>query len=531
MWQCEVRDVLSQQELEIALEDKPSDMEDKEWQKINRQACSTLRLCLAKDQKYSVMRETFAKELWQKLEENYDYFTHTLINGKTEVKYDVVSTALMNNEYRKKDSSSNALTNKQNGASQDGSKASGKSKQVEFDVVPVKSDGDYTNEEETPVDVILVELEDDDTDKEETPAQEPPQEQADFIAASRSKRNIRKRQRFTDMVAYALPMVEESVPTTYKEDKRHLENADMLTKILTENAEGTGKALVRVAMPSEALASSGNGSSSVAKSAGVIDAFHIVSASIVAAICSSLAGFQVQIPIVEAATAGIHATVIGKDTVEEEAARQTCASTLGKPEAFLSFSTYIMLDVVGRIPAPQVDTSNICDRASSDLRRSVESDFERATNLAEDQAITRWATGRNRARFLVRLAAVQPEWRFWLCHLRRAEDQRRRPKESRSRVAEKRSVLIAGGPSQIANRRRDKNPGFCCIVVATAALPVTVEGGYCRRRNPMLLCHAVPKEKNPSAVFPLCPLSLFYQKQNKTKKNPFYVLFKKPLNW
>eukprot|EP00268_Persea_americana_P009427 TRINITY_DN13788_c0_g4_i1.p1 TRINITY_DN13788_c0_g4~~TRINITY_DN13788_c0_g4_i1.p1 ORF type:complete len:180 (+),score=37.85 TRINITY_DN13788_c0_g4_i1:237-776(+) len=167
MWQCEVRDVLSQQELEIALEDKPSNMEDKEWQKINRQACSTIRLCLTKDQTYSVMRETSAKELWQKLEEKYmtkslenriylkkklfrfeyhqgismteqldefnkiiddlmnidvkiddedkallllnslsdfyDHFIHTLINGKTEVKYDVVSASLMNNEYQKKD--------------------------------------------------------------------------------------------------------------------------------------------------------------------------------------------------------------------------------------------------------------------------------------------------------------------------------------------------------------------------------------------------------------------------------------------
>ncbi|KAJ8616233.1 hypothetical protein MRB53_035605 [Persea americana] len=292
MWQCEVRDVLSQQELEIALEDKPSDMKDEEWKKINRQACSTIRLCLAKDQKYSVMRETSAKELWQKLEEkymtkslenriylkkklfrfeyrqgismtehlddfnkiiadlmnidvtiddedkallllnslpnSYDHFTHTLINGKIEVKYDVVSVALINNEYRKKDkqahkdSSSDALT--QNG-SQDESKASGKSKQVEFDVIPVKSDGDYTNEEETPVDVIPVELEGDDTSEEEVPAQEPPQEQADSIAASKPKKNIRKPQRFTDMVAYALPMVEECVPTTYKEAKRHLESS------------------------------------------------------------------------------------------------------------------------------------------------------------------------------------------------------------------------------------------------------------------------------------------------------------------
>ncbi|KAJ8630395.1 hypothetical protein MRB53_023718 [Persea americana] len=54
--------------------------------------------------------------LLNSLPNSYDHFTHTLINGKTEVKYDVVSAALMNNEYRKKDkqvyrdSSSDALT-------------------------------------------------------------------------------------------------------------------------------------------------------------------------------------------------------------------------------------------------------------------------------------------------------------------------------------------------------------------------------------------------------------------------------------
>ncbi|KAJ8615552.1 hypothetical protein MRB53_034924 [Persea americana] len=106
--------------------------------------------------------------LLNSLPDSYDHFVHTLINGKAEVKYDVVSVALMNNEYRKKDkqahkdSSSDALTEE--------SKANGKSKQVEFDVIPVKLDGDYMNEEETPVDVIPVELEGDDTGEEETPA-------------------------------------------------------------------------------------------------------------------------------------------------------------------------------------------------------------------------------------------------------------------------------------------------------------------------------------------------------------------------
>ena len=78
---------------------------------------------------------------------------------------------------------------------------------MEFDVIPVESEGDDTNEEETLV-------------------QEPPQEQVDSIAASRPKRNIRKPQRFTDMVAYALPMVEECVPTTYKEAKRHSKSVE-----------------------------------------------------------------------------------------------------------------------------------------------------------------------------------------------------------------------------------------------------------------------------------------------------------------
>ena len=46
-------------------------MEEVEWNKLNRMACSTIRLCLAKPQKYFVMRETSAKSLWQKLEDKY----------------------------------------------------------------------------------------------------------------------------------------------------------------------------------------------------------------------------------------------------------------------------------------------------------------------------------------------------------------------------------------------------------------------------------------------------------------------------
>ena len=63
MWQCEVLGFLCQQELDVTLEEKSDMMEEKEWIKINRQACGTIRLCLAKDKKYSVMRETSVKKL------------------------------------------------------------------------------------------------------------------------------------------------------------------------------------------------------------------------------------------------------------------------------------------------------------------------------------------------------------------------------------------------------------------------------------------------------------------------------------
>ena len=71
MWQCEVKDVLAQQDLDLTLKDKLEDMEEVEWNKFNRMACSTIRLCLAKPQKYFVMRETSAKSLWKKLEDKY----------------------------------------------------------------------------------------------------------------------------------------------------------------------------------------------------------------------------------------------------------------------------------------------------------------------------------------------------------------------------------------------------------------------------------------------------------------------------
>ncbi|KAG8484084.1 hypothetical protein CXB51_023049 [Gossypium anomalum] len=167
MWQYKILDALCQQELDIALEEKPNKMDDKEWAKINRQTCGTIRLCLAKEQKYSVMWETSVKKLWNTLEEKfltksledrlymkkklyrftyahgmsmndhvnsfnkilvgllnldekfededkallllnslpdeYDHLTTTLLHGKDTIIFDVVCSALYRSETRKKD--------------------------------------------------------------------------------------------------------------------------------------------------------------------------------------------------------------------------------------------------------------------------------------------------------------------------------------------------------------------------------------------------------------------------------------------
>ncbi|KAB2613130.1 retrotransposon protein [Pyrus ussuriensis x Pyrus communis] len=71
MWQCEVKDVLIQQGLLVVLEDMPMSMKKEEWQRLNAHACSTIRLCLGKAQKFGVMNISSAKELWDTLESKY----------------------------------------------------------------------------------------------------------------------------------------------------------------------------------------------------------------------------------------------------------------------------------------------------------------------------------------------------------------------------------------------------------------------------------------------------------------------------
>ncbi|CAL2262889.1 unnamed protein product [Prunus armeniaca] len=55
----------------MVLEDKPEDIDDKQWTRINLHACGAIRSFLDKELKYPYMKETPTKELWKKLEEKY----------------------------------------------------------------------------------------------------------------------------------------------------------------------------------------------------------------------------------------------------------------------------------------------------------------------------------------------------------------------------------------------------------------------------------------------------------------------------
>ncbi|KAE8687328.1 Peroxidase 44 [Hibiscus syriacus] len=63
-------DSTGQNGLDIVIEgEKPDDVEEKEWKRINRLACGTIRSCLSREQKYAFFKETSASKLWKALEE------------------------------------------------------------------------------------------------------------------------------------------------------------------------------------------------------------------------------------------------------------------------------------------------------------------------------------------------------------------------------------------------------------------------------------------------------------------------------
>ncbi|KAG8480135.1 hypothetical protein CXB51_024911 [Gossypium anomalum] len=91
MWQCEIMDVLCQQELDIALEEKLDKMDDKEWAEINRQACVPTDF------------RSLHLLLLNSLPDEYDHLTTTLLYGKDKITFDAVYSALHRFETQKKD--------------------------------------------------------------------------------------------------------------------------------------------------------------------------------------------------------------------------------------------------------------------------------------------------------------------------------------------------------------------------------------------------------------------------------------------
>ncbi|GMP62704.1 hypothetical protein CsSME_00024701 [Camellia sinensis var. sinensis] len=71
MWRCEVKDMLVQMNLHFTLGDKPDDLDEIEWERVNLLACSSIRLCLAKEEKYAFTEYDIAKKLWKALEDKF----------------------------------------------------------------------------------------------------------------------------------------------------------------------------------------------------------------------------------------------------------------------------------------------------------------------------------------------------------------------------------------------------------------------------------------------------------------------------
>ena len=55
----------------LELKEKPTELEDKVWRKMNSRACGVIRSCLTPDLIYDVMNETSAKKMWETLNEKY----------------------------------------------------------------------------------------------------------------------------------------------------------------------------------------------------------------------------------------------------------------------------------------------------------------------------------------------------------------------------------------------------------------------------------------------------------------------------
>ncbi|KAL8159971.1 hypothetical protein V2J09_001508 [Rumex salicifolius] len=125
MWRCEVKDILCQQDLEEVLGDKPDDIEEKVWIKMNHAWKEIWRKL---EEKYfdggalelfalgnlgvDVSNETKAVCLLNSLPDDYEHLATTLTYEKEKMVYEETSTALLNHacmRKEKKESKSSTL--------------------------------------------------------------------------------------------------------------------------------------------------------------------------------------------------------------------------------------------------------------------------------------------------------------------------------------------------------------------------------------------------------------------------------------
>ena len=69
LWICEILDALNAQNLgdTFELQERPVEVDEKVWKKMNRTGYGVIRSYLMHDLKYDVINETSAKKIWEAL--------------------------------------------------------------------------------------------------------------------------------------------------------------------------------------------------------------------------------------------------------------------------------------------------------------------------------------------------------------------------------------------------------------------------------------------------------------------------------
>eukprot|EP00253_Pinus_taeda_P025004 PITA_25004 len=167
LWKMQMEDYLYQKDLYLPLggkSKKSTDMEDEEWNLLNRRALGTIRLCLAASVAFNILKETMTEGLIKALEKiyekpsasnklcsvgvNFDDEVRALlflcslpeswngfvmaisnsVSGSSTLKFDDVVGAILSEEMRRKSSgetSGNALSAESRGRKMERGKSSG----------------------------------------------------------------------------------------------------------------------------------------------------------------------------------------------------------------------------------------------------------------------------------------------------------------------------------------------------------------------------------------------------------------------